>query len=93
MTAGGASKIVDKCPEGITTTAIAADQVVIVTEHGAFDPRGLAFSERAVAIAHLAEPQVRQQLLKTIYDSPVWHHPNEALKDGVPRGVIPYEKL
>ncbi|MDJ0915794.1 MAG: malonate decarboxylase subunit alpha [Desulfobacterales bacterium] len=92
-TANGTSKIVDKCPAGITTTAIAADQVVIVTEHGAFDPRGLAFSERAVAIAHLAEPQVRQQLLKTIYDSPVWHHPNEALKDGVPRGVIPYEKL
>ena len=92
-TANGTSKIVDKCPEGITTTAIAADQVVIVTEHGAFDPRGLAFSERAVAIAHLAERQVREQLLKAIYDSPEWHHPAEALKDGVPKGVIPYEKL
>ncbi len=86
----GTSKIVDKCPEGITTTAIAADQVVIVTEHGAFDPRGLAFSERAVAIAHLAEPEVCDQLLKEIYDSAVWHHPAEALKDGVPKGFIPY---
>jgi len=65
--------------------------VVIVTEHGAFEPRGLAFSERAVAIAHLAEPEVRGQLLKEIYDSPVWHHPTEALKDGAPKGFIPYE--
>jgi acyl-CoA hydrolase len=90
MTAGGASKIVNKCPEGITTTAIAADQVVIVTENGAFDPRGLAFSERAVAIAHLAAPEVRRQLLKEIYDSPVFHHPAAALKDGVPKGFMPY---
>ncbi len=92
-TANGTSKIVDKCPAGITTTAIAADQVVIVTEYGAFDPRGLAFSERAVAIAHLAEPQTRSQLLKEIYDSPEWHHPAEALKDGVPKGVIPFEAI
>ncbi len=91
-TAGGSSKIVDKCPEGITTTAIAADPVVIVTEYGAFDPRGLAFSERAVAIAHLAAPQVRQNLLKQIYDSPEWHRPAQALKDGVPKGVIPYKE-
>ncbi len=85
------SKIVDKCPEGITTTAIAADQVVLVTEHGAFDPRGLAFSERAVAIANLAEPKTRERLLKQIYDSPEYHHPAQALKDGVPKGVIPFE--
>lgn len=90
-TSDGASKIVDKCPEGITTTAIAADQVVIVTEHGAFDPRGLAFSERAVGIAHLAEPEIREQLLKEIYDSPEFHHPAKALKDGVPKGITPYE--
>lgn len=38
----------------ITTTAIAADPVVIVTEHGVFDPRGLSLTERAVAISHLA---------------------------------------
>jgi acyl-CoA hydrolase len=86
----GVSKIVEKCPEGITTTAIAADQVVIVTEHGAFDPRGLSFSERVVAIAHLAEPETRQQLIRKIYDSPVYHRPAQALKDGVPKGFIPY---
>lgn len=88
----GISKIVEKCPEGITTTAIAADQVVIVTEHGAFDPRGLGFSERVVAIAYLAEPETRQQLLKQIYDSPEYHHPAQALKDGVPKGIIPYQE-
>ncbi len=87
----GTSKIVEKCPEGITTTAISPDQVVIVTEHGAFDPRGLSFSERVVAMAHLAEPHTRQELLKQIYDSPVYHHPAQALKDGVPKGIIPYE--
>jgi acyl-CoA hydrolase len=92
MTEKGASKIVEKCPEGITTTAIAPDQVVIVTEHGAFDPRGLSFSERVMAIAHLAEPKTRQQLIKQIYDSPEYHQPSQALKDGVPKGFIPYQK-
>ena len=88
----GVSKIVEKCPEGITTTAIAPDQVVIVTEHGAFDPRGLSFSERVMAIAHLAEPKTRQQLIKQIYDSPVYDQPAQALKDRVPKGFIPYQE-
>jgi acyl-CoA hydrolase len=87
----GTSKIVEKCPEGITTTAIAPDQVVIITEHGAFDPRGLSFSERVIAIAHLAEPETRELLIKRIYDSPEYHHPAQALKDGVPKGIIPYQ--
>ena len=64
-TAKGISKIVDMCPEGITTTAIAADQVVIVTENGAFDPRGLGISERAVGIAHLAAEPFKESLLET----------------------------
>ena len=90
-TSKGESKIADKCPEGITTTAIAADQVVIVTENGMFDPRGLAFSERAVAIAHLATPEFREHLLKKIYDNPAFHRPTEALKSGVPKGFLPYQ--
>ena len=90
-TAKGQSKIVDKCPEGITTTAIAADPVVIVTEHGVFDPRGMAFSERVVGIAHLAAPAERERLLRHIYDSPEFHHPAQALKDGRPKGFTPYE--
>ena len=93
ITADGISKIVDMCPEGITTTATAADQVVIVTENGAFDPRGLGISERVVGIAHLAAPAKRDALLKTIYDSPEFHHARQALTDGVPKGFHPYDRI
>ncbi|BBO69313.1 4-hydroxybutyrate CoA-transferase [Desulfosarcina alkanivorans] len=93
LTAKGLSKIVDMCPEGITTTAIAADPVVIVTENGAFDPRGLSISERAVGIAHLASPSVKDELLKKICDSPEFHHEKGALTGGVPRGFHPYDRV
>ena len=93
LTSKGVSKIVDLCPEGITTTAIAADPVVIVTENGAFDPRGLSLSERAVGIAHLASPAHKEFLLKRIYESAKFHHPKTALKDGIPRGFYPYERI
>jgi acyl-CoA hydrolase len=93
VTSRGLSKIVDKCPEGITTTAIAADPVVIVTEHGAFDPRGLSISERAVGIAHLAAPDVKADLLKKIYESPEFHRPPSALSDDLPRGFVPFRAV
>lgn len=92
-TAKGISKIVDMCPEGITTTAISADPVNIVTENGAFDPRGLNIAEHAVGIAHLAEPETRIRLLKKIYDSPEFHKPPAALKEKAPKGFIPYEDV
>ena len=90
-TRDGLSKIVDRCPAGITTTAIPADNVIIVTEQGAFDPRRLSLGERAVGIAHLAEPESREKLLGTIRDDPAFHQPGKALSRGVP-GFIPYEK-
>ncbi len=93
MTSKGVSKIVDMCPEGITTTAIAADPVVIVTEYGAFDPRGLSISERAVGIAHLAAPEVKEDLLKKIYESPEFHHSAAALTEGTPRGFVPFSAV
>jgi acyl-CoA hydrolase len=93
LTAKGVSKIVDMCPEGITTTAIAADLVVIVTENGAFDPRGLSISERAVGIAHLASPPVKDDLLKKIYDSSEFHHEKGALSAGIPKGFHPYDAV
>jgi acyl-CoA hydrolase len=93
VTAKGVSKIMDMCPEGITTTAIAADPVVIVTENGAFDPRGLSISERAVGIAHLAAAPFKEALLKTIVDSPEFHRSKEALRSGVPKGFYPYETI
>ena len=92
-TASGISKIVNMCPEGITTTAIAADPVIIITEHGAFDPRGLNIAEHAVGISHLAEPETRTKLLKKIYDSPEFHKPKKALKDKPPKGFIPYSAV
>ncbi|MCF8369527.1 MAG: hypothetical protein K9G76_10830 [Bacteroidales bacterium] len=92
-TVSGISKILNMCPEGITTTAISADPVIIVTENGAFDPRGLNISEHAVGIAHLAEPKTREKLLKSIFDSSEFHKPQQALRDKAPKGFIPYETL
>jgi acyl-CoA hydrolase len=92
-TSSGISKIVDMCPEGITTTAISADPVIIVTENGAFDPRGLNIAEHAVGIAHLAEAQTREALLKNIYDSPEFHKPPTAVKNKAPKGFIAYEQI
>ncbi len=90
-TASGISKIVNMCPEGITTTAISADPVIIVTEYGAFNPRGLNIAEHAIGIAHLAEPAAREVLLKSIYDSPEFHKPKQVLKNRPPKGFTPYD--
>jgi 4-hydroxybutyrate CoA-transferase len=92
-TSRGDSKIMLKCPEGITTSAISADPVTIVTEQGAFNPRGLNIAEHAVGVAHLAEPKVRDKLLKFIYDSVEYHKPPEALRNRIPKGFTPYEAV
>ncbi|MEW5924102.1 MAG: malonate decarboxylase subunit alpha [Candidatus Zixiibacteriota bacterium] len=92
MTRDGISKIIDRAPAGITTTATPSDAVILVTENGAFDPRGLSLGERAVGIAHLAAPSERDALLKMIYDNPAFHKPSEALRKGVP-GFTPYKKV
>jgi len=92
-TAEGLSKILDKSPEGISATATAADPVVIVTEHGAFDPRGLSICERAAGIAHLAEPEIREQLLRYIYESSRFHTPRQTLSHRRPKGFFPFEDL
>ena len=85
------AKIVDRCPAGITTTAIPSDQVIIVTEYGAFDPRKLSLGERAVGIAHLAQPEQRERLLRIIRDDPAYHKPDDAFCRAVP-GFTPYEE-
>ncbi|MFZ2446105.1 MAG: acetyl-CoA hydrolase/transferase C-terminal domain-containing protein [Syntrophobacteraceae bacterium] len=92
-TNSGKSKILEKSPEGVTVTAIAADPVVIVTEYGAFDPRGLSICEHAVGIAHLAEPQLRDDLLRHIYESDRFHKPRQALKDNRPKGFTAFEDI
>ncbi|MCK5124697.1 MAG: acetyl-CoA hydrolase/transferase family protein [candidate division Zixibacteria bacterium] len=90
-TQDGIPKIVDRCPAGITTTAIPADQVILVTEYGTFDPRNLSLGERAVGIAHLACPEHRDGLLKIIHENPAFHKPDLALHGGIP-GFTSYEK-
>ncbi len=90
-TQDGIPKIVDRCPAGITTTAIPSDQVILVTEYGAFDPRNLSLGERAVGIAQLANPEQREELLRVIHENPAFHRPDAALHKGVP-GFIPYDK-
>ena len=92
-TSEGLSKIMERSPEGITVTAIAADPVVIVTEYGAFNPRGLNLAEHAVGIAHLAHPDHREALLKTIYESKAYFKPKQALADKPPKGFVPYDAI
>ena len=92
-TVKGVSKINNMCPAGITTTAIPADPVVIVTENGAFNPKGLNIAEHAVGIAHLAEPKTREMLLKYIYDSKAYYKPQIALRDKSPKGFTSYDEL
>ncbi len=89
----GVSKVLEKSPEGVSATAIAADPVVIVSEYGAFDPRGLSIGEHAVGIAYLAEPGERERLLKHIYDHDGFHKPRQALKETSPKGFTAYGDL
>lgn len=89
----GQSKILDMSPPGITTTAIPADPVVIVTENGAFDPRGLTIGEHVVGIAHLAAEEFKEDLLRKIYDSGVFYKPGDALKDVFSKGFISYDQV
>jgi acyl-CoA hydrolase len=90
-TKAGISKIIDRGPAGITTTATPSDRVIIVTEYGAFDPKRLSLGERAVGIAHLARPDYREKLLKAIKENPAFHKPKTSMRGGV-KGFIPYEQ-
>ena len=89
----GKSKVLLRSPEGIAATAIAADPVVIVTEQGVFDPRGLNIAEHAVAVAHLAAPEYREKLLRYIYDSKEYYKPQKIRDDRPPKGFTPYDAI
>ncbi|MGD8922254.1 MAG: acetyl-CoA hydrolase/transferase C-terminal domain-containing protein, partial [Candidatus Zixiibacteriota bacterium] len=90
-TRAGISKIVDRGPAGITTTATPSDHVILVTENGAFNPGGLSLGERAIGIAHLAAEPERDKLLKIIHDNPAFHKPDLIKTKGIP-GFVPYEE-
>jgi 4-hydroxybutyrate CoA-transferase len=68
----GASKIVKMHPPGISLTASAFDGVVVVTEFGIADLRELTAGEKALAIASIAHPDCREDLLRHVYEDPLF---------------------
>lgn len=90
VTDKGESKIVPYHPAGISLTASSYDGVVIVTEYGVADLRGLTAGSKAVAIASIAHPMYRDALLKQVVDDPFFTKPHDFRVDRTPYGVIPY---
>lgn len=86
----GHSKIVQHHPAGVTLTASSYDGVVLVTEYGVADLRGLTTGAKAVAIASIAHPQYRDDLLKQVVDDPFFTKPHDFRIDRVPYGVSLY---
>jgi len=87
----GQSKIAKTHPAGVSLTASAYDGVVIVTEFGIADLRGLTAGEKALAIASIAHPRFRDKYLKEIYDDPLFTKPLGFTLDKTPRGVTLYD--
>ena len=91
LTDKGHSKIVKVHPAGVSLTASSYDGVVIVSEHGIADLRGLTAGEKALAIASIAHPRYRDQHLKALCDDPLFTKPLGSCLGRTPRGVIPYK--
>jgi len=90
ITDKGESKIIERHPPGISPTATAYDPVVIVTEYGMADLRGLTFGNKALAIASIAHPDFRDKLLRAIYEDPLFTKPVGYTLDKMPFGVKMY---
>jgi acyl-CoA hydrolase len=91
LTDKGHSKIVKVHPPGVSLTASSYDGVVIVSEYGIADLRGLTAGEKALAIASIAHPRYRDQYLKAIYDDPLFTKPIGSSLGKTPRGVTMYQ--
>ena len=91
LTNKGESKIVPTSPPGVSLTASAYDGVVLVTEYGIADLRGLTLGNKALAIASVAHPEYRDQFLRKINDDPLFTKPFDFTPERVPYGVIPYQ--
>ncbi|SAL00656.1 acetyl-CoA hydrolase/transferase family protein [Caballeronia ptereochthonis] len=61
---GTASRIVPRLADATVTTA-RSDVDVVVTEHGVAELRGKSLRERAAALAAIAHPDFREQLMRT----------------------------
>jgi 4-hydroxybutyrate CoA-transferase len=90
LTNKGYSKIVPNHPAGVTLTASSYDGVVIVTEYGVADLRGLSTGNKAVAVASIAHPRYRDDLLKQVIDDPFFTKPHDFKMARVPYGVSLY---
>lgn len=91
ITDKGQSKIVPHHPAGVTLTASSYDGVVVVTEYGVADLRGLTTGNKAVAVASIAHPKYRDELLKQVVDDPFFTKPYDFRVDRVPYGVSLYD--
>ncbi len=67
----GESKIIPTHPTGVSLTATAYDRIVLATEQGTADLGGLTVGEKAITIASLAHPDVREPLLRYIHENPL----------------------
>jgi acyl-CoA hydrolase len=91
LTNKGASKISLMHPPGISLTASAYDGVVLVTEYGIADLRGLTLGNKALAIASIAHPNFRDDFLRQIYDDPSFTKPFNFSAAKIPHGVTLYQ--
>jgi 4-hydroxybutyrate CoA-transferase len=86
----GKLKIVPVHPLGIAFTASAYVGVVIVIEYSIADLRNLSTGFKALAIASIAHPDFRGQLLKSIWNNPRMTEPKGYSLDKIPPGLIMY---
>ncbi len=91
VTNKGDSKIAKEHPSGVSLTASAYDGVVIVTEYGVADLRGLTAGAKALAIASIAHPRYRDELLSYVYNDPLFTKPRGFARDKTPYGVTLYK--
>lgn len=91
ITHRGESKITKMHPPGISLTASAFDGVVIVTEYGIADLRGLTTGEKAMAIARIAHPRFSDDLMRYVNEDQLFTKPSGFSLDKTPRGVTLYD--
>jgi 4-hydroxybutyrate CoA-transferase len=87
----GESKIVPMHPPGISLTASGFDGVVLVTEYGIADLRGLTLGGKALAIAWVAHPRFRDNFLRRLQDDPLITKPRRYRPGKPPEGVVLYD--
>jgi len=90
VTGRGDSKIARAHPPGVSLTASAYDGVVIVTEYGIADLRGLTAGAKALAIASIAHPSYRDGFLRYVCDDPLFTKPRDFSLGDTPHGVTLY---